>query len=281
MSNVYLFSSSTTDYPWLEGWRASLREHCNVPWEIFNLDEFPSVMPHKIVQHGEWLDLAPPNLEPEDVVLFVDADCVMQRPFTQQELDFFKGMGFGEMAGYYNMGPFYGLYNEGWTLAKPRSNAALVKAYQLLKDKKDEATFNGGFLAARVDTWKVHRQFFEKYWPIINDAWEHYGKMQILISYVMHRHLIARPLPSTVTTHGMMDFMPSEVNFNGTTVEVNRVPVAVRHALFLEPRKDIKMPENAKQAPWPEGAVRPIPPEQRRLVQCPLASPAPTGSQQT
>ncbi len=114
MSTI-LATAYDSKYPWGAAWKASLVEKCNIPFEIINTDSISTQMPNGILQHGEFLDHLGP-VDPADVIIFSDADCILQRPFSEAELSLFSRLRFGDIAAQYNFGPFTTLAFEGVAL---------------------------------------------------------------------------------------------------------------------------------------------------------------------
>jgi len=97
---IQLATAATAAYPWLPAFEASLKQHCTVPFTVFEPGKdvpYPRVR-GEMLQHGAFIEHLPKLAPGDDVLLFVDADMIMQRPLTNADTSWFNTLGKDEIA---------------------------------------------------------------------------------------------------------------------------------------------------------------------------------------
>ena len=255
--SIILATSYDSNYKWGPAWKASLEKHCNIPFEIIDMDEISTKMPNNIIQHGEFLDYLKPG-EPDDVIIFSDADCVLQRGFSEEELKGFRKLQFGHMAAGYVNSSIYSLAMEG-SFGLGRFKKEPGAGFSVVfRDYEKFSTFCTGVVVASRETWQVHRKWFESYWPIVDSIWIHYAKIQWLMSYVMGRFLLPFLLPESVTQHGFRQKPMAMSADDLGNILMDGEKIAIRHAINLTPpKKGTGPPEETIPVPIP-GSSAPL-----------------------
>ena len=254
--NTILATSYDSNYKWGAAWKASLEKHCNIPFEIIDMDETSTKMPNNIIQHGEFLDYLKPG-EPDDVIIFSDADCVLQRGFSEKELKWFGELQFGHMAAGFAASSIFSLALEGALGLGRFKNEPGDKFPIIFKDYEKFPTFCTGVVVASRETWQVHRKWFESYWPVVDAIWIHYARIQWLMSYVMGRFLLSRLLPESVTQHGFRQKPMAMSEDDLGNILMDGEKIAIRHAINLIPPKEPAPPKETVRVPIP-GSTAPL-----------------------
>jgi hypothetical protein len=147
------------------------------------------------VQHGGFLHALP--AEDDDVVIFSDGgDVVMQRTFTEDELESFYGLDQKTVMVGWNAGPGDTLRAE---VPRIHPKGPTPTLFDL-----DLPCYNTGLVVA---TTKAYRQLYESYmvrWHKVAPYFEHYAKQQWIMSGVLGSvpKLNPKLLPGSVHTHG-------------------------------------------------------------------------------
>ena len=168
------------------------------PFESFNM-----------VQGGQFLDAFPPMAN-DEIVILADADVMIQRDFTQEELARFAKYDFGTMGLGPNARPTDNLWEEAQRIGmEPHSTYSAMACY------------NCGVIVGRVAAWRRLRQDFER------DALDWYAKsqnrsrIQWALCHSLHRlNVKIDTLPHTIHTHGHFE-LPKGVEdgkYNGETI---------------------------------------------------------------
>lgn len=220
--------------PFLE----SLEQNCNVPFTVFSVDfhgenmvyvdysKLPQ-LPKKMLQAGGFTQFVDWSLD--DIVLFTDADAVLQRPFSGEELDFFYELPKGSLAASYN------LPNKDQTLLeeslcicpkKPRHEID-----HLFPDLETMECRNFGFVAARLSDWV---ELYDKTCllePSCKACFDYPARVQFMSCYAAQtggQMLIE--LPPYVHAHGHLGLKPGLVKDGGLWWQDGEL-VAFAHAL--------------------------------------------------
>lgn len=263
---IHLATSWNEGYPWAEPFVASLRQHCNVPFTTFLVDDGRAEVPLRpnqsqggaatppyqiprapetrtnIVQHGAFLAhlAVGPNFasEPDDdVILFLDADMICQRKFTFEELDWFERLPANAVAVGINGYRGETLFEEGRHLsptAPPESIDDLFPGW------RDILAWNTGFVAARRSAYQRLYDMTRAILPIAEACFEHYAAVQWAMCYAIGKWLQHVELPQTIHLHGCWT-LPKEFSWseNGEALFDGKL-VAFRHAINLNPEKGPK-----------------------------------------
>lgn len=151
------------------------------------------------IQHGNWLPYCP---APDNaVIICIDGDVKMQRPFSETE----RAMLAAWPDGAVGIGP-----NEpkpgGDTMInelcriKPLLDEQDIKAYFGVGD--DDPIGNAGCIVATRDTWIKLWMLYLRHWLNTAPNFAHIAVQQWTINLVINRHFERVVLPQTFHTHG-------------------------------------------------------------------------------
>jgi hypothetical protein len=146
------------------------------------------------IQHGEFTNYIPGD--PSDVILFTDADLVMQRPFNVEELATLRGLKTGQVFVGYNAGPQDRLGDEAHRLGLKVPLETLAEWWDL-----DLPCFNWGCVAATRETWEAICEIYVENWPIIDAQLHHVAKQQWLLSAITGNYFDHVEMPTSFHAH--------------------------------------------------------------------------------
>lgn len=176
------------------------------------------------LQHGEFLDWVDTN--DDDVILFTDADLRMQRPFTDDELNWMRSFKTGQISCGYNAGPLDTLAAEAQRLGMRCSMTELSERYGNLI----QPCYNVGVTVARRDTWERLCNIYVDMYPDCQPLFHHVASQQWLLSWIMDRYLDVQIMPQTFHTHGHYA-LPKGTTFKGSEVWFDGQKVLFRHKI--------------------------------------------------
>jgi hypothetical protein len=133
------------------------------------------------IQHGEFLNSPKFNeFSDQDIICFTDGDMTIQRPMTNDEINFIRNLKDNEVFVGYNKSPNDTLYEEYYRLQpKKRDNEIDFKI-----DLKNTKIYNTGVLIMNKKTWlKLMNHYIDNF-DSIEDLFWHYAKQQWLICYL-------------------------------------------------------------------------------------------------
>lgn len=128
---------------------------------------------------GEFLDYF--DFDIHDIIIHIDADMVMQREFTDEELNKVKGIKGATVMGSFHTIPKTDLYGEYIKLLSPSEEYAR----QVFRKSWDLPVFCAGLIVARVMTYRAIRTH---YMAMIDDmikVFKHHAAGQWIMSYIV------------------------------------------------------------------------------------------------
>lgn len=148
------------------------------------------------LQAGEFLDFIPNRLiDDDDVIIQIDSDVIMQRPFTKEELS--------------NIIPEENQIisvlssNPPPTLEKVSDYACFHKKLGPLamkniwgNDWQDKTEFTGSILIARKSTFKKLRDYYVSGFDDLTKTFDHHAAGQWFINYLGYKHFDVRIIDS-------------------------------------------------------------------------------------
>jgi hypothetical protein len=150
------------------------------------------------LQHGGFLP-ALDFIGPDDIILFTDADILMQRPFNEREIAFLRSLGADEIGVGYNRCENDYLCEEAGRL-KPTLPIEEIRSKYPGIDKLK--TYNTGVLVAGRRTYETLYQQYNERWAETDGLFDQYAKQQWLLSYLIQTRFRPRILPDSIHTHG-------------------------------------------------------------------------------
>lgn len=151
----------------IEGWETIRAELPECTWQPQNRKSFYTL------QHGEFVKYLPDDINPDDLILFIDSDMVLQRKW---DLQFKSTRGITVTASSF---PLQSLMQVVTNLGvKGAKKKKLCKDYNIHKDFKEFCT---GFIIATLDSWENIYRHSKKLYPLL-DNFRHHAAWQLLIN---------------------------------------------------------------------------------------------------
>lgn len=177
------------------------------PWTSARIstDELMGMDSFACLQYGAFT-AALRDVEPDDVVVFTDADLRAQRPPTADELEAFRNLQSGEIMMGSNLWDGETLYEEAPFLRPSIGLDALGSRYGSFR-LADLKCYNTGVVAATVATWRLlYTMYSEAHQRAEHHrVFDHPARMQWLISYIAETEDSFRVvhLPRRTHLHGI------------------------------------------------------------------------------
>jgi hypothetical protein len=256
---IRLAASYTPGYPWVGAFYNSVCEYGAFPFGLLQVVEdtpradsatlaLPSLQVPKaeetrttMLQHGAFLPYLPSlvgtvGADRNEVILFSDADMIMQRPFAPAELALFEGLGLWDVAIGLNGPRGETLFDEAKLLG-PKVHPETLD--DLFPGWAELLAWNTGFVAARRSAWQRLYDMCRALLPIAEACFEHYAAVQWVMCYAVQKWLKHVELPQTIHCHGCWG-MPVGASFDDEgRVLFGGELVAFRHAINLNPPKGV------------------------------------------
>ncbi len=125
------------------------------------------------LQQGQVLDALPP-LDPDDILVMVDADGLFQRDFTKDELDWLLG------ANDFLIGPNRLELELGEEEYRHLSPTYSIEEFEAVVPVRNVPVYNCGFMAARVSTWKALRKEYDQLDRVVGGWFGNWRYCQLL-----------------------------------------------------------------------------------------------------
>jgi hypothetical protein len=119
------------------------------------------------------------NLNEDDIIFFTDGDMTLQRNLTEEEKEYYKSFGDGDVYVGYNKHPDDNLLEEYYRL-HPQISHEDVFSFDLSQIK----VYNTGVLAMNKKTWGLITEKYGYYYSEINSLLSHYARQQWLLSFI-------------------------------------------------------------------------------------------------
>lgn len=133
---------------------------------------------------GEFLDYF--KYDPEDIIVHIDADMIMQRPFFSWELYQIKSFKYGQVGGSYHSYPAYSLLEESEALRPQMEIKGIKKHYP---NHWDKPIFCAGLVVATAQTYRdvIYHHYLHEIDSMIK-IFDHHAMGQLLMNYVVYEH---------------------------------------------------------------------------------------------
>lgn len=199
-------------------------------WRHVDYSKLKAQLPKRMLQAGNFTEVAPPHWMDLDTIIFVDADAYFQRPFTDAELELFRSVSLGEMAIGYNMP------NHNQTLLEEAPRLSPLKPIpeiaRLFPGLEKMACRNFGFVVADFATWKeLYRRYLQLHEKIestfANPARVQFGALYAIQSGLMR----IIDLPPAIHSHGHCGIKHGLVKGQDGTWRQDGEVVCFAHAL--------------------------------------------------
>lgn len=176
-------------------------------------------------QHGSFLQVV--DGEPDEVLIFTDGDIILQRPFSDDEMQWSTSLPTDTVACGYNSGPNETLKVEAERLW-PRFPMSRIDAIFGLLDRP---CYNIGVIVARRSTWERIYTEYMKHWQTVTDAMAHPARQQWLVVHTIHSLGIqVRVTPYSFHANGHYG-MPPGCSYGDGKLYAGDDLVAFRHKL--------------------------------------------------
>ena len=151
----------------IPGWECIQTELPEYPWQPENRKEF------YCLQHGEFVKYLPDDINPDDMILFIDSDMVLQRKW---DLNFPSMKGVQVTASSF---PLQTLQQVISNLGvKGNKKKKLCNDYVIIPPYMEFCT---GFLIATLDSWEDIYRESKKLYPLLQN-FKHHAAWQLLIN---------------------------------------------------------------------------------------------------
>lgn len=240
MTKVILVTGGNAAYHGrLQACLASLEAHCNVPYQVFavgyshpgyfaisHAENQGAPASTECIQHGSFLR----HLRGADdaVIVYIDGDVRMQRPFDAGELEWLSNFPEWHVSATWNrVGET--LIEEARALGPTRSEEQMVATWG--KRILIAPALNVGVIVARRATWgKVYNGYLE-HWGAVTAEFSHQARQQWLIGWMYAAlGMTVDIMPWSVHSHGHFGLKPGmEMRADG--VYADGKLAALRHYL--------------------------------------------------
>lgn len=160
--------------------------------EINELKTFRSGFPRKqknrnffiCAEGGEFLDFF--KFAPDDVIVHIDADVTMQRPFYEWELELLRSFRYGDIGGTFHAMPSYSLLDEAEKI-RPEEPINNIKKH--FPNHWEKPIFCTGVVVATAQTYRD--VIYKHYIPDIDKMvmlFDHHAIGQWLMNQVVYEH---------------------------------------------------------------------------------------------
>lgn len=163
---------------------------------------------HNSPQYGDFIEAYPQSIKDRnDVVIFIDGDCIIQRPLNTQEIDKLNNYKDGDFGVNYNAGPRDSLFEEAIRLTPVIDGLALSRLWW--PDGVVPSCFNTGVAVANINTWKSMADEFGKHWEKEKKCFIR-PSAQWLMSWILMKvpDFNLDIIPLTFHTHGHFGLFP-------------------------------------------------------------------------
>jgi hypothetical protein len=198
----------------------------NVRFAEVRSESVRSPNPNGCLQHGGFLTAL--NDVSEDArIIFTDADIKFQRPFTTAELGMLESFEDGEVGVNYNESDHQTLRDEAASLYPVLPLEDIFARYAGAAEFK---TFNTGVIVANFRTYTQLYEAYDAAWNDFTPLFDHYGKQQWLLSYLIQKQFKLRLLPYTLHFHGKKPLhLRTEGHDAGYLFCIDHEPVVFNH----------------------------------------------------
>lgn len=265
---LHFASAATPEFPWAKAYWASVQKHTEgdvgmfryffwnsdvaIPLPPVPSEEHLAPVPAnrcRTMQRGEFLQRLTIGSH-RDVVMFTDADMLMQRPFAYDEMNLVLGVGENEVLVGVNGHEDDTLWHEAHLLfahegCDQECMDANVKALdQALPGWRELPVRNIGVIVARIETYQRLYDLSRALLPLVEGIFAHYACIQFCVCYCIGRFLRQRLLPQSIHTHGHFGLPAGAAWDADGDVCWDGVKAVFRHALNLNPPKGCEPPRH-------------------------------------
>lgn len=163
-----------------------------------NSEQVKSPNPNFCLQHGAFLSVLN-FISKEEIIIFTDADIKLQRPFHENEIDFFRGIADKEIGVNFNRTDSDLLIEEAERLKPTLPIDDITKKYPEISTF---LTYNTGVIVTKYKTYEQLYHWYNKYWPEFENLFMSNAKQQWLLSYLINKYFNPVIISDLIHTHG-------------------------------------------------------------------------------
>lgn len=171
-------------------------------------------------QGGEFLDLA--EFQDGELICFIDADTIMQRPITEEELEIIR--------------PEKGEFTANFVSYPPRSLNDVVKSLMCTSEVVSRDSYlelSAACLIAHKEDWIKLRDIYIPFFKSIRKNMGHHATTQWLISHIIQWRFNMKIAPDWF--HNAEWYDGTRAKMENTTLRVGRKDVCFNHTKFQNP----------------------------------------------
>ena len=145
------------------------------------------------LESGEFVNFI--DFDDDDILILCDWDVVMQRGFTEKELETFNNLGpteFGVCKDHYHKTRNTRIYSKGNLL---HGYFRMAKIYDDISE--DWVIYQAGVQAARISAWKKLYEHWKELAPRFYELHREHFASQGLFNYIIHKFNMVKELPPT------------------------------------------------------------------------------------
>lgn len=177
------------------------------------------------IQHGSFIHCL--DCDPSEVVMYTDGDFILQRPFEDEEREFFN-LQHGEIAVGYNGGAGESLLLEAGRIGMRKPVDELVAMWG---DIDGRPIYNAGCIAMTAQTWaEFHARYMES-WDVAGECFTHQARQQWLMSWLISEYYTVKVIPWSIHAHGHHGMKPGMTYGNGRYIYIDGELALFRHFL--------------------------------------------------
>lgn len=176
----------------------------NVSSTYVNINEIKALNQNNCIQHGEFIKARYlKELDDEDVIVFIDGDVEIQRPYNKKEESILRGLKDDYVYVGYNAGVTDTLYDEYKRLGPT------MRVHEIFDvDLESLKVYNTGVLAMNKKTWNKLSERYIELFPFVDKMFTHYAKQQWLISFIIVTEMNVIEMDYTVHNHTHHGIVP-------------------------------------------------------------------------
>lgn len=187
------------------------------------------------IQHGAFfskININDSSGDDDPIIIFTDADIIMQRGLNEEEKAFLKTLKKGDFYVGMNESEKETLEDEAFKLGADQS---FVK--KLSKEIKRKRIFNTGVMAAKKSTFKKLYNIYANEYPVWETHFKHYAKQQWIISYIIQSYSFFKVIEMPSSFHSHCHRPPALLPNQDTFIDNNgilkmtstKIPVLFNH----------------------------------------------------
>lgn len=206
------FDINDRDYGFQDGWEFA---HCALKDLFSYRTDWPKNRPFYVcAEGGEFLNYF--EFEDDEIIVHIDADMVMQRRLSAQEInELVQATKGNQVASTFNSYPIGTLDEERVKIGG--------KEFSLY----DQPVFNCGLICCRAQTYEILCRWFNQFFEDVISKHSHHATGQYLINWITHIKLKFHPLPGYFScgawfhNQGEITIQHGSQNGNPKTIDVS------------------------------------------------------------